>query len=41
MLPGTIFNVELLTSARRPRYLVVRTMYATALLAALWINYES
>jgi ABC-type transport system involved in multi-copper enzyme maturation permease subunit len=41
VLPGPIFNVELLTSARRPRYLVVRTIYAAALLAALWINYES
>ena len=40
MLPGPIFNVELLTSARRPRYFVVRTIYASALLVVLWINYE-
>ena len=41
MLPGPIFNVELLTSARRSRYHVVKTIYVTALLLALWTNYAS
>ena len=32
MLPGPIFNVELLTSARRARYFLVRAAYAAVLL---------
>ena len=33
MLPGPIFNVELLTIARRARYFLVRAAYAAVLLA--------
>ncbi len=41
MLPGPIFNVELLTSARRTRYFFIRAVYATVLLVALGIVYQS
>jgi ABC-type transport system involved in multi-copper enzyme maturation permease subunit len=41
MLPGPIFNVELLTSARRARYFLVRAAYAAVLLVALWVVYQS
>ena len=41
MLPGPIFNVELLTSARRTRYFFIRAMYATVLLVALGLVYQS
>jgi ABC-type transport system involved in multi-copper enzyme maturation permease subunit len=41
MLPGPIFTVELLTSARRARYFLVRAAYATVLLVALWVVYQS
>jgi len=36
MLPGPIFNVELITSARRTRYYLVRLAYSGALLIAFW-----
>jgi len=39
MLPGPIFAVELVTSARRARYFVVRVVYAAVLLFTLWITY--
>ncbi len=41
MLPGPIFNVELLTSARRARYFLVRAAYAAVLLGALWVVHQS
>ncbi len=41
MLPGPIFNVELLTSARRARYFFIRAIYATVLLVALGLVYQS
>lgn len=41
MLPGPIFNVELLTSARRTRYFFIRALYATILLIALGLVYQS
>jgi ABC-type transport system involved in multi-copper enzyme maturation permease subunit len=41
MLPGPIFNVELLTSARRTRYFFIRAIYATVLLIALGLSYQS
>ena len=41
MLPGPIFNVELLTSARRTRYFFIRAIYATVLLIALGLVYQS
>ena len=40
MLPGPIFAVELLTSARRARYFLIRVLYALVLLFMLWITYE-
>lgn len=41
MLPGPIFNVELLTIARRTRYFWIRTAYASILLFALGLVYQS
>jgi ABC-type transport system involved in multi-copper enzyme maturation permease subunit len=41
MLPGPIFNVELLTSARRTRYFFIRALYALILLIALGLIYQS
>jgi ABC-type transport system involved in multi-copper enzyme maturation permease subunit len=41
VLPGPIFNVELLTSARRTRYFFIRAIYATVLLIALGLVYQS
>ena len=38
MLPGPVFNVELLTSARQRRYFAVRTLYGLILLLILWIS---
>ncbi len=46
MLAGPIFSLETVTSARRPRYFVVRVLYAIALLVALcsvysmWSSFE-
>ncbi len=39
MLPGPIFNIELLTSARRTRFYWIRSIYAAILLLALWSEY--
>jgi ABC-type transport system involved in multi-copper enzyme maturation permease subunit len=41
VLPGPIFNMELLTSARRTRYFFIRALYATVLLIALGLVYQS
>ncbi len=41
MLPGPVFNVELVTTARRRRYYAVRVGYGLSLLAILWQNYRS
>jgi ABC-type transport system involved in multi-copper enzyme maturation permease subunit len=41
MLLGPIFSVELVTSARRARYFVVRALYALVLLIALFLTYYS
>ncbi|MDB5350480.1 MAG: hypothetical protein JWN86_1727 [Planctomycetota bacterium] len=41
MLPGPVFNVELLTTARRPRYYAVRVLYGLALMVLVWQNYAS
>jgi ABC-type transport system involved in multi-copper enzyme maturation permease subunit len=38
MLPGPVFNVELLTLARRTRYYVLRTVYGLLLLLLIWQN---
>ena len=34
MLPGPVFAMELLTTARRARYYVLRTVYAASILAS-------
>lgn len=39
MLPGPIFNIELLTSSRRTRTYWIRVLYASLLLFALWSEY--
>lgn len=38
MLPGPVFNVELLTTSRRPRYYLVRFLYGLILLAVIYEN---
>lgn len=38
---GPIFTVELITTARRRRYFLVRALYVAALLFALVVNYET
>ncbi|AGA30451.1 ABC transporter permease [Singulisphaera acidiphila] len=38
MLPGPVFNVELLTTARRIRYYVFRSIYGVTLLYFIWQN---
>ncbi|MDE2508914.1 MAG: ABC transporter permease subunit [Planctomycetota bacterium] len=38
MLPGPVFNVELLTTARRARYYVLRFVYGAILLLLVWMN---
>jgi ABC-type transport system involved in multi-copper enzyme maturation permease subunit len=39
MLPGPVFNLELLTTARRARYYAVRLIYGLILLFVLFQNY--
>lgn len=41
MLPGPVFNYELLITARRARYYVLRAVYGLILLFLIWQNYES
>jgi ABC-type transport system involved in multi-copper enzyme maturation permease subunit len=38
---GPIFSIEMLTSARRTRYFVIRVLYALALFFALWTTYTT
>jgi ABC-type transport system involved in multi-copper enzyme maturation permease subunit len=38
MLPGPVFNIELITTARRARYYVIRFTYGMLLLFFLWQN---
>jgi ABC-type transport system involved in multi-copper enzyme maturation permease subunit len=38
MLPGPVFNIELITTARRARYYVIRFAYGMLLLFFLWQN---
>ena len=40
MLPGPVFNVELITTARRPRYYAFRVVYGLAILLLVWQNYS-
>jgi ABC-type transport system involved in multi-copper enzyme maturation permease subunit len=39
MLPGPVFNVELLTTSRRIRYYVLRTLYGLLVLGAITLTY--
>jgi ABC-type Na+ efflux pump permease subunit len=39
MLPGPVFNVELITTSRRARYFVARLVYGLILLMLVWINF--
>jgi ABC-2 family transporter protein len=39
MLPGPVFNIELVTTARRARYYVVRVVYGLILLFLVWAHY--
>ncbi|MBX6315248.1 MAG: ABC transporter permease subunit [Isosphaeraceae bacterium] len=41
MLPGPVFNAELITTARRRPYYVVRAVYGLFLLVVLWQNFQS
>lgn len=40
MLPGPVFAVELLTTARRARYYALRAVYGLVLLAVFWVSYS-
>ena len=40
MLMGPIFRAELLRTARRGRYYVLRTLYGAILLLLVWTGYE-
>jgi ABC-type transport system involved in multi-copper enzyme maturation permease subunit len=40
MIPGPVFNFELLTTARRGRYYLLRSAYALTLLLILWAIYS-
>jgi len=39
MLPGPIFNIEMLTGSRRSRLYCIRVIYAAILLLTLWTQY--
>jgi ABC-type transport system involved in multi-copper enzyme maturation permease subunit len=39
MLPGPVFQVELITTARRRRYFFLRVLYGLILLLVVWFNY--
>ena len=41
MLPGPVFNFELMATARRGRFFLVRSFYATILLVILWAVYSA
>jgi ABC-type transport system involved in multi-copper enzyme maturation permease subunit len=41
MLPGPVFKVELLTSARQTRYYALRALYVSILLFVVWQTYSS
>jgi ABC-type transport system involved in multi-copper enzyme maturation permease subunit len=38
---GPVFNAELLTTARRPRYYVVRFLYGLVILTQVYLSYQS
>ncbi len=41
MLPGPVFEVELLTTARRARYYALRALYGLILLLLFWASYAA
>jgi ABC-type transport system involved in multi-copper enzyme maturation permease subunit len=41
MLPGPVFNVELVATARRARYYFIRALYGLILLYLLWQSYAA
>lgn len=41
MFPGPVFEIELKTTARRPRYTFARTIYGCLLLVVLWVSFSS
>ena len=41
MLLGPVFRVELMTTARRPRYYVVRFLYGLIILAQVYLTYQA
>ena len=41
MTPGPVFNAELLTTARRPRYYVIRFAYGLIILFQIYLSYQS
>lgn len=41
MLPGPVFGMELVTSARRLRYYLLRVLYCFVLGFLIWVNYDS
>lgn len=41
MLLGPIFQVEMVSTARRKRYFLLRVLYALLILLVLWISYET
>lgn len=41
MFPGPVFHAELLTTARRARYYVLRALYGLLLLGVIWTSYQA
>ncbi|HEY1600078.1 MAG TPA: ABC transporter permease subunit [Pirellulales bacterium] len=41
MFIGPVVSLEMITSARRARYFIVRVLYALLLFVVLWINYRT
>jgi ABC-type transport system involved in multi-copper enzyme maturation permease subunit len=41
MLLGPVFNAELMTTARRPRYYVIRFLYGSIILFQIYLTYEA
>lgn len=41
MVPGPIFRIEAITTARQARYFLLRVLYGLLMLLLLWVSYES
>ena len=41
MLLGPIFQVEMVSTARRKRYFALRVVYAALILLVMWASYET